>query len=143
MSSRYRFAGFTLSPGQRVLVRDGRAVPVIPRYLDLLLLLVGRRHQAVRALRRALEDDPRGPAFIRTVSRHGYQFVHPEVIEENDDRPLPPGATLPASAPPRSARGSSPGATAVADQASPCLACQKCRYSFPGIRGSLRASLVG
>ena len=111
--NRYRFARFTLSPGHRTLVRDGRQVPIIPRYLDLLLLLVEKRHQAVhrheimdtvwsdvvvsegaltqavRALRRALDDDPREPAFIRTVARHGYQFIHPDVHEDDDGGPLP------------------------------------------------------
>jgi DNA-binding winged helix-turn-helix (wHTH) protein len=111
--TRYHFAGFTLSPGQRALLRGGRVVPIIPRYLDLLLLLVAKRHeavhrreildsvwsdvvvsegavtQAVRALRRALDDDPREAAFIRTVARHGYQFVHADVREEEDAGPLP------------------------------------------------------
>ncbi|HVO12063.1 MAG TPA: winged helix-turn-helix domain-containing protein [Vicinamibacteria bacterium] len=110
---RYRFAGFTLSAGHRLLLHDGRPVPIIPRYLDLLLLLVERRHQAVhrreildsvwsdvvvsegaltqavRSLRRALDDDTREPCFIRTVARHGYQFIRPDVSEEDDDGPLP------------------------------------------------------
>ena len=38
----------------------------------------------VALLRRALDDDPRRPVFIRTVSRHGYQFVFSEVREEPD-----------------------------------------------------------
>jgi DNA-binding winged helix-turn-helix (wHTH) protein len=104
-----------------VLVRDGRAVPIIPRYLDLLLLLVAKRHQAVhrreiqdavwsdvvvsegaltqavRALRRALGDDTREPAFIRTVARHGYQFIGADVSEEDDGGPLS-GAAEPAGA---------------------------------------------
>ena len=85
--------------------------PLIPRYLDLLILLVERRHeavhrseileiawsdvvvsdgalsQAIRTLRRALADDFKDPVFIRTVSRHGYRFVFPDVIEETDDPP--------------------------------------------------------
>lgn len=97
-------------------------VPLIPRYFDLLVLLVSQRHrvvtrqeifdrvwgdvvvsdgalsQAVRTVRRCLEDDPKDPQFIRTVSRHGYQFVAVDVIEEADDGPLAavpmPAATL-------------------------------------------------
>ena len=42
----------------------------------------GALSQAVRTLRRALDDNPREPRFIRTVSRHGYQFVWPDVVEE-------------------------------------------------------------
>lgn len=106
-SRRYRFADFTLSPARRSLSHQGREVPLIPRYLDLLLLLVERRSealrrqdifdrvwsdvvvsdgaltQAVRTLRRALGEDGSDRTFIRTVSRHGYQFVCP-VTEESD-----------------------------------------------------------
>ncbi len=106
---RFRFADFVLSPRQRVLLRNGVPISLIPRYFDLLLLLVSRRHeavskqaifdhvwrdvvvsdgalsQAVRTLRRTLGDDSREPRFIRTVSRHGYQFVWPDVVEETDD----------------------------------------------------------
>jgi len=84
-------------------------VPLIPRYFDLLLLLIERRReavhrreifdrvwadaivsesalsQAVRTIRKALDDDPREPRFIRTVSRHGYRFVFPDVIEEEEE----------------------------------------------------------
>lgn len=119
---RYRFGPFVLSPRDRTLRRDGRPVPLIPRYLDLLLLLVVRRHdavskavifdqvwtdvivsdgaltQAIRTLRRALEDDPRQPLFIRTVSRHGYQFVGDGVIEE-PDAPAAPRLTDSPAAP--------------------------------------------
>jgi DNA-binding winged helix-turn-helix (wHTH) protein len=107
-TSRYKFGEFELSPRARILKREGRVVPLIPRYFDLLLLLVERRHeavhrraifdrvwsevvvsegaltQAVRTLRRSLGDDPRDPVFIRTVSRHGYQFVYPGVLEAED-----------------------------------------------------------
>ncbi|MDQ3070231.1 MAG: winged helix-turn-helix domain-containing protein, partial [Acidobacteriota bacterium] len=106
---RYRFSDFALSPRRRLLLRDGREVPLIPRYFDLLVMLVERRlealhrrdifdrvwtdvivsdsalSQAVRTLRRTLGDDSREPRFIRTVARHGYRFVFPDVIEEEDD----------------------------------------------------------
>src|SRR5262245_4708354 len=109
---RYRFADFVVSPSRRLLLRDGETVPLIPRYCDLLLLLLERRNEAVhrheilervwsdvvvsdgalsqgvRVLRRALGDDPRSPRFILTVSRHGYRFVFPAVAEETDERPL-------------------------------------------------------
>ena len=111
---RYCFAGFTLSPSQRALVRAGKEIPLIPRYFDLLLLLIARRNeavhrqdimdavwkdvvvsdgalsQAVRTLRRTLGDDSRDPLFIRTVSRHGYRFIFTDVVEEDDAGPLPP-----------------------------------------------------
>jgi DNA-binding winged helix-turn-helix (wHTH) protein len=96
-----------------VLLRSGREVSLVPRYFDLLLLLIRRRgeaisrraileavwsdvfvsdgalSQAVRTLRRALGDDPRQSRYIRTVSRHGYQFVFDAVIESDDVAPLP------------------------------------------------------
>ena len=117
---RYRFSEFTLSPRRRVLVRNGRELPLIPRYFDLLVFLVERRSeavhrreiferiwadvivsdsalsQAIRTIRRVLEDDSREPRFVRTVSRHGYRFVFADVVEEDDegdwqsDRPAVP-----------------------------------------------------
>jgi len=113
---RYRFSDFTLSRRKRLLIRNGHQLPLIPRYLDLLIFLVERRRdavhrreifdrvwsdvivsdsalsQAIRTLRRTLGDDPREPRFIRTVSRHGYQFTFPDVIEEPDEdvpEPMP------------------------------------------------------
>jgi DNA-binding winged helix-turn-helix (wHTH) protein len=132
--SRYRFGGFTLSPARRSLRRDGREVPLIPRYLDLLVLLVERRavalprreifdrvwsdvvvsdgalSQAVRTLRRTLGSDD----CIRTVSRHGYQFVG-RVVEEPDDLPEAEEPTEGPATPPAGddafARLVDPGAT--------------------------------
>lgn len=117
---RYRFAEFTLLPARRGLFRAGREVPLIPRYLDLLVMLVERRSvalhrreildrvwadvvvsdgalsQAVRTLRRTLGERKDG-TYIRTVSRHGYQFVCP-VVEEEDDgtEHVPAGERAPA-----------------------------------------------
>jgi DNA-binding winged helix-turn-helix (wHTH) protein len=117
---RYRFNEFILSPRRRVLVRNGRELPLIPRYFDLLVFLVERRSeavhrreiferiwsdvivsdsalsQAIRTIRRVLDDDSREPRFVRTVSRHGYRFVFVDVVEEEDegdwqnDRPATP-----------------------------------------------------
>ena len=109
----YRFSNFVVSPSRRLLLRDGVEVPLIPRYFDLLVLLIQRRHeavhrrdifdviwadvivsdsalsQAVRTIRRALGDDSREPRFIRTVSRHGYRFVHEQVVEDPSDGAMP------------------------------------------------------
>src|SRR5213594_3954083 len=111
----YRFAEFTVSPSRRTLTRAGREVPLIPRYFDLLVLLIDRRReavhrseildtvwrdvvvsdgalsQAVRTLRRALGDDPGRSQYIRTVSRYGYQFVFPDVVPSDDTAPMPIG----------------------------------------------------
>jgi DNA-binding winged helix-turn-helix (wHTH) protein len=106
---RYRFGEFVLSPRRRLLLRNGREQPLIPRYFDLLVFLIERRgdavhrreifdrvwsdvvvsdgalSQAIRTIRRVLADDRREPRFVRTVSRHGYQFVCVGVTEEEDD----------------------------------------------------------
>ena len=97
----------------------GLAIFPGPALLDLLLFLVRNRDravhrreifdavwsdvvvsdgalsQAVRSLRRALGDRTREPRFIRTVSRHGYQFVCAAVVEEADEGPLAPGTPQP------------------------------------------------
>ena len=46
----FRFGDFVLSPRRRVLARSGRELPLIPRYFDLLVLLVERRQDAVIAV---------------------------------------------------------------------------------------------
>ncbi len=110
---RYRFGEFILSPRRRVLVRNGLEQALIPRYFDLLVYLIERRgeavhrrdifdriwsdvvvsdsalSQAIRTIRRVLGDDPREPRFVRTVSRHGYQFVFENLVEEADDGEWP------------------------------------------------------
>lgn len=110
---RYRFSDFIVSPKRRLLIRNGQELPLIPRYFDLLVFLIERRHeavhrrdifdsvwsdvvvsdsalsQAIRTIRRALGDDSRDPRFIRTVSRHGYRFVFGDILEEADDAPPP------------------------------------------------------
>src|SRR5215510_13078729 len=106
---RYRFGEFVLSPRRRLLIRGGHEQPLIPRYFDLLVFLIERRgdavhrrdifdrvwrdvivsdsalSQAIRTIRRAIGDDSREPRFIRTVSRHGYRFVFPDVTAEDDE----------------------------------------------------------
>ena len=60
----------------------------------------GALSQAVRSLRRALEDDRREPVFIRTHSRHGYRFVFADVREEDDETPPDAAVDAPPAAPP-------------------------------------------
>ncbi len=117
---RYRFGDFVLSPRRRALTRAGDMQPLIPRYFDLLVYLVERRgdavhrreifdrvwsdvivsdsalSQAIRTIRRTLGDDSREPRFVRTVSRHGYQFVCTDVVEEDDALDMSSSAAAPA-----------------------------------------------
>lgn len=120
---RYRFGDFVLSPRRRALLRAGEVQPLIPRYFDLLVYLVERRgdavhrreifdrvwsdvivsdsalSQAVRTIRRTLGDDSREPRFVRTVSRHGYQFVGVDVVEEDDTNEMAAAAPFEPAAP--------------------------------------------
>lgn len=128
MRPRYRFADFVVSPSQRRVLRAGVEIALIPRYFDLLLLLLERRdealsrneildavwsdvvvsdnalNQAIRSLRRALDDDSRSPRFIATIARHGYRFVHGDVIEEPDAGALAQARPDAAAPPPDDAR---------------------------------------
>ncbi len=96
--TRIRLEGYTLDTEARQLLRGGRPVHLAPKALELLELLVERRPNAVskstihdrlwpetfvaevnlpvliHRLREALEDDPRDPRFVRTVTRFGYAF---------------------------------------------------------------------
>ena len=99
----YRFAGWTLSAGNRSLTApDGALVNLTGGEFDLLLALVSHPQRVVtrdqlldwtrgkvatpfdRAvdvqlsrLRRKIGDDPREPAMIRTVRGDGYMFAMP------------------------------------------------------------------
>ena len=119
---RYHFNEFVLSPRRRQLLRGGNEQPLIPRYFDLLVFLVEHRHeavhrrdifdrvwsevtvsdsalsQAIRTIRRVLDDDPKEPRYIGTVSRHGYRFVFTDVREEDEEEAAPAVASLGASA---------------------------------------------
>ena len=92
--------------GQRVVFRHGRVIPLSPRALQLLELLLDRRpeavakteilerlwpetfvsdaslHNLVAEVRAALGDSPRATRYIRTVPRFGYAF-------QADARPAP------------------------------------------------------
>jgi len=95
----YRFANLTLDDAQRLLIRDGMPVPVEPQVFDLLVLLAGNAGRVVTkdeivdvvwdgrivsesaisariaAARKAVGDDGKRQAVIRTVARRGLQMV--------------------------------------------------------------------
>jgi serine/threonine-protein kinase len=95
------FGPFTFEPRSRLLSREGREIPLPPRVLGVLEILlqragevVGRQElidtiwkdafvtdtslaEAVSVLRQALGDDPQAPTFIQTLHRRGYRFVAP------------------------------------------------------------------
>src|ERR1700692_3193968 len=98
-SQMYEFGPFRVDPAERMLLRDGNAVPVSAKAFDTLLMLVQRSGHLVEkaelihtiwpdsfveegnlkvvicALRKLLEDDIGGPKYIQTVAKHGYRFV--------------------------------------------------------------------
>ena len=95
----YKFGPFSLDAAAYRLLREGEAIPLSPKIIDLLLYLVARPSslvskdelfkalwpdvavtdnaltQAVSELRQALGDDPSGPSYIQTVARRGYRFI--------------------------------------------------------------------
>ena len=97
----FHFADFTLDVGERQLLRSGSVVHLSPKALDVLAALVRQpRHLVTKAelladvwpesfveegiltvhisaLRKALGDDTRPPAYIETVARSGYRFIAP------------------------------------------------------------------
>ncbi len=95
----YRFGPFRFDPAGYRLLKDDRPVPLSPKVLDLLQLLVSHASelvtkeailrelwpdvavtdnavtQAVSELRHGLKDDSSSPIYIQTVPRRGYRFI--------------------------------------------------------------------
>src|ERR1700730_12378903 len=95
----YEFGGFCLDPTERVLLQAGKRVPLVPKAIETLLILVqhsghvltkdelirsvwpdtfveeNNLNQHISALRRALGEDQNGDVYIETVPRLGYRFV--------------------------------------------------------------------
>lgn len=104
----YEFGEFRLDTEKHRLLRDGEIVPVTPKAVETLTVLIQRRGQLVERdellnsvwrdvavedgnltvtismLRKALGEDSNGRKFIETVPRLGYKFVADvrEVVEE-------------------------------------------------------------
>ena len=118
---RYEFGPFRLDVAERLLLRDGEAVPLSPKAFDLLLALVERQGRllektelmklvwpdtfveeanlsyTISLIRKTLGEGPEPQQFIETVPKHGYRFIA-EVRRER-------------------AGGATPSAPAVADGA--------------------------
>jgi len=98
------FDGFRLDAGQRLLSRDGRDIPLSPKAVEILLVLVAHRGRIVsknelldavwkhvvveesnlygylHILRSTLGNAPDGKPYVETLRRRGYRFngdVHP------------------------------------------------------------------
>ena len=105
----YEFGPFRLDAGEHLLLRDGVAVPLTPKALDLLLVLVERHGHLqekdellrtvwpdtfveesnlssnISQLRKALGDGENGQRYIETAPKRGYRFVA-RVIIVGDER---------------------------------------------------------
>src|SRR5262245_21463089 len=95
----YEFGPFRLDGVERLLLRDGKAVPLTPKAFDLLLALVERHGHLlekdellkkvwpdtfveeanlasnISQLRKALGDGENGRQFIETAPKRGYRFI--------------------------------------------------------------------
>lgn len=105
----YFFGDFQLDPADRLLLRKGEAVPLTPKVLDSLILLVENAGhlvekeefmkrlwpdsfvgddalaQNISLLRKALGENQGGPECIVTAPKRGYRFAMP-VTEGNGER---------------------------------------------------------
>ncbi|HMG87736.1 MAG TPA: winged helix-turn-helix domain-containing protein [Terracidiphilus sp.] len=114
----YQFADFQLDCSRFELLRNGRALRVERKPMELLILLASRQGQlvsrteiaqhlwssevfvdtehgintAIRKLRHLLRDDSEDPQFIQTVTGMGYRFIAPTVsiAEPATDSPAVP-----------------------------------------------------
>jgi DNA-binding winged helix-turn-helix (wHTH) protein/Flp pilus assembly protein TadD len=111
MGVRLAFPPFTFDRDERVLRRDGRTVPLPPKVAEALSLLLaepgalveknalrdalwpdgfvedGNLTQTIYLIRRALDPDGDGRAFVETIPRRGYRFVPPVGVVEPPRRP--------------------------------------------------------
>ena len=95
----FHFGDFTLDVAERQLLRNATALRLSPKAFDVLVVLVRHARRLVTkdellarvwpesfveegiltvhisALRKALGDDTRPPAYIETVARSGYRFI--------------------------------------------------------------------
>ena len=124
----YVFGRFRLDSVDKVLLHDDRPIPLTPKAIDTLLVLVSRHGhlvtkeellqlvwpdafveennlaQNISTLRRVLGDGTGGERFIETVPKRGYRFVaavtEPVPIDHNAGVDVPPEPLMPPAAVP-------------------------------------------
>lgn len=113
----YEFGPFCLDLEERVLLRDGKHVPLTPKVFDTLLLLVQNQGHIltkdemlnaiwqdsfveesnlavnIRKLRQILGDEKDSPTYIETIPKRGYRFKA-EVKEVLQESPLSPAPEI-------------------------------------------------
>jgi len=109
----YRFGAFTLDSDQRILLLDGKPLPLAPKAFETLLALVESSGRIVskealmnrlwpdtfveesnlafniQQLRRTLGDNARKPVYIETVARRGYRFIATIEALDSDESETP------------------------------------------------------
>ncbi len=119
----YEFGDFRLDCGRFELLRNGRALQLERKPMELLILLITSDGQlvtrteiagrlwssevfvdtehgintAVRKVRQVLGDDPESPRFVQTVTGKGYRFSAP--VSRISPVESPPEPALPVSSP--------------------------------------------
>ncbi len=147
---RYAFGPFELHADDRLLTHHGEIVPLTPKALDTLLILVERKGhvvskdellervwpdsfveqnnlaQNISALRKALGEKEGGPRYIDTVPKRGYRFIAPVTERIGTSPAAAPASTVPPpGAPvgtPAATSMSAPGAATAAASASSAAA---------------------
>ncbi len=111
MAEEFHFGAFSIAPARRSLMREGSAVPLGSRAIDILLFLLHHPGELktnaeivrqvwpdtfvaeanlrvhVSALRKALGDIKREPQFIANVPGRGYTFIAPVSRRSNGAAP--------------------------------------------------------
>jgi DNA-binding winged helix-turn-helix (wHTH) protein/TolB-like protein len=109
----YEFGPFRYDARQRLLFREGALVPLLPKVLDTLHVLLDRRGSVVEKselmklvwpdtnvedvglarnislLRKALEDESEKNPYIETIPRRGYRFAAQVSTSEASNAPRP------------------------------------------------------
>jgi DNA-binding winged helix-turn-helix (wHTH) protein len=117
------FGPFRYDPEQRLLFRDGAMVPLVPKAIDTLHVLLERQGRVVEKhelmalvwpdavveevglarnislVRKALSDEGDSNEYIETIPRRGYRFVAP--VTESDGGRKAGGPTNDVGTPPR------------------------------------------
>ena len=103
----FQFGVFAIDTDQRVLLREGKPLPLAPKVFETLLILVEHSGRIVskdelmsrlwpdtfvedsnltfniQQLRKSLGDNARNPAYIETIARRGYRFI--AGVEDGDE----------------------------------------------------------
>ncbi len=98
-TGQFEFGEFVLDAREKVLLRQGKSLPITPKVFELLLVLVENHGHllekttlmeklwansfveesnltfSIRQLRKILGDDVQNPRFIETVPKRGYRFI--------------------------------------------------------------------